>query len=189
MIAIAISLAAMSFAQEVRTDYDRNADFGQYKTFSFEKIKTKNPLWVDRISSAVGAALSARGLTQVASGGDISIVAIEMTKDQQSIDTFYQNLANGWGWRWGGGFGEATAPTDTYRVGTLVVSLFDAKSKKLIWRGSESNALSDKSSKNIKVFDKGVEKLFREFPPEPGHPAMATPLRLEQGTEQIGRAA
>lgn len=164
MIAIAISLATPSFAQEIKTDYDRNANFSQYKTFSFEKIQTKNSLWVDRITSAVSAALTAKGLTQVSSGGDISIVAIELTKEQQTLNTFYDNF--GGGWRWGGGFGDATTTTDTYRVGTLVVDLFDAKSKQLIWRGSESDALSDKSSKNIKNLDKGVEKLFREFPPK-----------------------
>jgi hypothetical protein len=55
-----ISLAAITFAQEVKTDYDRNTEFTQYKTFSLEKIHTTNPLtnplWVDRITSAIGAA-------------------------------------------------------------------------------------------------------------------------------------
>src|SRR5215469_15853116 len=167
MITIAISLATISFAQDVRTDYDHNADFTQYKTFSFEKIQTRNPLWVDRITSAVSAALTAKGLTQVSSGGDISIVAIEMTKEQQTLNTFYDNFGGGWGWRWGGGgVGESTTTTDTYRVGTLVVDLFDAKGKKLIWRGSASDTLSNKSEKNIKNLDKGVEKLFREYPPK-----------------------
>lgn len=164
MIVLTISLATITFAQETRTDYDRNATFSQYKTFSFEKIQTRNQLLVDRIASAVSAALTAKGLTQVSSGGDISIVAIEMTRDQQTLNTFYDNY--GGGWRWGGGFGEATTTTDTYRVGTLVVDLFDAKTKRLVWRGSESNALSDKSAKNIKNLDKGVEKLFKDFPPK-----------------------
>jgi Domain of unknown function (DUF4136) len=164
IIAMVFSLATISFTQEVKTDYDRNANFSQYKTFSFEKVQTKDPLWVDRITSAVTAALTAKGLTHVSSGGDISIVAIEMTKDQQTLNTFYDNF--GGGWRWGGGFGDATTTTDTYRVGTLVVDLFDTKSKGLIWRGSESDALSDKSSKNIQNLDKGVKKLFRDFPPK-----------------------
>ena len=168
MIAMTISLATISIAQEVKTDYDRNANFGQYKTFSFEKVQTKNPLLIDRITSAVTAALTARGLNQVSSGGDISIVAIEMTKEQQTLNTFYDNFGGDWGWRWGGGFeeGESTTTTDTYRVGTLVVDLFDSKNKKLIWRGSESDVLSDKSSKNVKKLNKGVEKLLKEFPPK-----------------------
>lgn len=168
MIAMAVSLTTISIAQEVRTDYDRNANFSQYKTFSFEKIQTKNQLLIDRITSAVTAALTAKGLNQVPSGGDIRIVAIEMTKEQQTLNTFYDNFGGDWGWRWGGGFGEgeSTTTTDTYRVGTLVVDLFDSKNKELIWRGSESDVLSDKSSKNIKNLDKGVEKLFKEFPPK-----------------------
>ena len=87
-IAIALSLATISSAQQIKTDYDRNADFRQYKTFSFEKIQTKNPLWVDRIISAVRTALTEKGLTQVSSGGDISIVAVEMNKDHETLNTF-----------------------------------------------------------------------------------------------------
>src|SRR6266481_244308 len=48
-----LALATVSFAQQVKTDYDHNANFGQYKTFSWEKVRTKDPLLVDRIKSAV----------------------------------------------------------------------------------------------------------------------------------------
>ena len=163
---VVLSLAAGSLAQETKTDYDRNADFSRYKTFSFEKIETKDPLWVDRIAVSVGGALTAKGLTQVASGGDVAIVAIGMTKDQQTLDTFYDTFPGGWGWRWGSGYGDATTTTETYRVGTLVVDLFDRKTKALLWRGSVSNTLSNNSTKNIKDLDKGVEKLFKGFPPK-----------------------
>lgn len=167
VIAMAFALTTLSFAQAIRTDYDRKTNFSQYKTFSFEKIQTKDPLLVDRVTSAVSAALSAKGLTQVTSGGDISIVAITMTRKQQTLNTFYDNFGGGWGWRGSDeGFGEATTTTDTYRVGTLVVDLFDTKSKQLVWRGSESNAVSNNSSKNIKNLDKGVAKLFKGYPPK-----------------------
>jgi hypothetical protein len=75
-------------------------------------------------------------------------------------------LAGGWRWRGFGGFGEATTTVDTYKVGTLVVDLFDAHSKTLIWRGSSSDTLSDKSEKNIENLDKGVQKMFDHFPPD-----------------------
>src|SRR5579864_8925936 len=163
--AIALLFATASFAQQVKTDYDRSADFSQYKTYSWEKVKTQDPLWVDRIKEAVNSALAAKGLTPVESGGDIAIVAIEMTKNQQSLNTFYDGF--GGGWRWGGGFGDATTTVDNYKVGTLVVDLFDANTKKVIWRGSATDALSNKSDKNIKDLDKGVEKMFAHFPPEP----------------------
>ena len=159
--------AAKSSAQEVKTDYDRSTNFSQYKTYSWEQVKTKDPLDVDRIKSAVNAALGAKGWTQVQSGGDVSIVAMEITQNKQTLNTFYDGFGGGWGWRrfGGGGFGEATTTTDTYKVGTVVVDLFDTKTKELVWRGCASDTLSNNSDKNIKNLDKGVDKMFKHFPP------------------------
>jgi len=159
-----LSLVAGSLAQQINTDYDRNADFSHYKTFSFEKIETKDPLWVDRITGAIGGELTAKGWTQVASGGDIAIIAIGMATDRQTLDSFYDTYDGGWGWRWGSGYGDSTTTTETYTVGTLVIDLFDRKTKALLWRGSASNTLSNSSTNNIKNFDKSVKKLFKGFP-------------------------
>jgi hypothetical protein len=154
-------------AQQVKTDYDHGANFAQYKTYSWEQVKTNDPLDVDRIKSAVNAALAAKGWTLADSRGDVAIVAMEITRSQQTLNTFYDGFGGGWGWRrfGGGGFGEATTTTETYKVGTVVVDLFDTKTKQLIWRGSESDTLSNNSDKNIKNLDKGVEKMFKKFPP------------------------
>jgi hypothetical protein len=159
--------AAKLSAQQVKTDYDRNANFPQYKTYSWEQVKTKDALDVDRIKTAVNAVLAAKGWTQVDSGGDVSIVAMEITRDQQTLNTFYNGFGGGWGWRrfGGGGFGETTTTTETYKVGTVVVDLFDTKTKQLIWRGASSDTLSNNSDKNIKNLDKGVQKMFKQFPP------------------------
>ena len=162
-------LAGIASAQQVKTDYDRSANFAQYKTYSWEHVKTQDALNVDRIKSAVNTALAAKGLTQVDSGGEISVVAVEMTQNQQTLNTFYNGFGGGWGWRrFGGGLGEATTTTETYKVGTLVVDLFETGTKKLLWRGSSSDTLSNNSDKNIKNLDKGVEKMFKKFPPGSG---------------------
>ena len=167
LMAIMLLFAGKSSAQQVKTDYDRGANFGQYKTYSWAQVKTKEALDVDRIKTAVNAALAAKGWTRVDSGGDVSIVAMEITRNQQTLNTFYDGFGGGWGWRrfGGGGFGEATTTTETYKVGTLVVDLFDAKTKQLLWRGTSSDTLSNNSDKNIKNLDKGVEKMFKNFPP------------------------
>jgi hypothetical protein len=166
LMAIAL-FSGLASGQQVKTDYDRAANFTHYKTYSWQHVKTRDPLDVDRIKDAVNAALAAKGWTRVDSGGDASIVAVEMTRDQQTLNTFYDGLGGGWGWRrfGGGGFGEATTTTETYKVGTVVVDLFDTKSKQLIWRGSASDTLSNNSDKNIKNLDKAVEKMFQHFPP------------------------
>jgi hypothetical protein len=167
---ILLLLAGRVSAQQVKTDYDRSANFAQYKTYSWEHVKTQDPLDTDRIKSAVNSALAEKGWTQVDSGGDVSVVAIEMTHNQQTLNTFYDGFGGGWGWRrfGGGGFGEATTTTETYKVGTLVVDLFDTKTKKLLWRSTSSDTLSNNSEKNIKNLDKGVEKMFKKFPPGSG---------------------
>jgi hypothetical protein len=164
LIGMMLLFSGMSSAQDVKTDYDRNANFAQYKTYSWEQIKTQDPLMVDRIKSAVNGVLAAKGFKEVPSGGDLSIVAMETTKNKQTIDTLYDGF--GGGWRWGGGFGDATTSTENYKVGTLIVDLFDTNTKQLLWRGSASDTLSNKSEKNIDNLDKGVEKMFKKFPPE-----------------------
>ena len=168
-MALAILAATASLA-EVKSDYDRTAEFGRYKTYSWGKVHTQNPLWGDRIKAAVASALAAKGWTEIESGGDVSIMAMEMTEDNRTLNTYYDNFGGGWGWRWGGefgdGFGTSTTTEATYKVGTLVVDLFDTNAKKLIWRGSASDTLSDKTDKNIKNLDSDVPRMSDHFPPE-----------------------
>ena len=166
-VGLMLLLACVSFAQHVKTDYDHSANFGQYKTFSWEKVQTKDPLMIDRIKDAVNGALSAKGWTLVPSGGDVEVFAIETTQNQQTLDTFYNGFGGGRRWGGFGGFGDATTTVDTYKVGTLVVDLFDAKTEKLIWRSSSSDTLSNNADKNTKNLGKGVNKMFQHFPPAP----------------------
>jgi Domain of unknown function (DUF4136) len=167
LVGMTLVFAGMASAQQVKTDYDRSANFALYKTYSWEHVETKDPLNVDRIKHAVNTVLAARGWMMVDSGADVAVVAMEITRDQQTLNTFYDGLGGGWGWRrfGGGGFGEATTTTDTYKVGTVVVDLFDTKTKQLIWRGSASDTLSNNSDKNIKNLNESVDKMFKHFPP------------------------
>ena len=167
LVGMTLVFAGMASAQQVKTDYDRSANFARYKTYSWEHVATKDPLNVDRIKHAVNAVFAARGWTLVDSGADVAVLAMEITRDQQTLDTFYNGFGGGLGWRrfGGGGFGEATTTTDTYKVGTVVVDLFDTKTKQLIWRGAASDTLSNNSDKNIKNLNESVDKMFKHFPP------------------------
>ena len=73
-------------------------------------------------------------------------------------------MGGGWRWRGFGGMGEATTTEQEFKEGTLVVDMYDAKEKQLIWRGSAEDALSDKAEKNEKNLDRGVAKMFKVFP-------------------------
>lgn len=160
-IGIALLFAA-GLSAEVKVDYDRSADFSQMRTYSWEQVRTANPLWVDRIKSAVDADLATKGWTRVDSGGDVAVVATEMTHDRQTLNTVYDNLGGGWLW---GGFGTSSTSVEHYKVGTLVIDMFNRSNKSLIWRGSATDTLSSKSEKNIKSLDKSIHHLFEHFPP------------------------
>jgi hypothetical protein len=61
--------------------------------------------------------------------------------------------------------GTSTTTSTEYVVGTLLVDIFDAKGKNLIWRGVAQDELSNKTEKNIKKVAKATDKLFKDFPP------------------------
>lgn len=175
---VAFSLVALSTvsAQQVKTDFDHQANFSQYKTYSWQEIKPADSLWDARIKSAVNAQLAAKGWTQVDSGGDVAIVAIKTTQTQRTLQTLYDGMGGGmggWGWRrfggggfGGGGFGESTTTEDDYKEGTVIIDMYDAKTKQLIWRSSAEDTLSNKEEKNEKNLEKGVAKMLKKFPPD-----------------------
>jgi len=161
LILMAFGLAMTSLAQTVKTDYDRNTNFNRYKTYSWNKVEVKNALWIDRIKNAVNIELVKKGWAQVATGGDVSIGAVGITRDHATLETAYNGMD---GFRWDG-FGHDYV-LEQQSEGTLAVSIFDNDTRKLVWVGTSINAVSDKSKKNIKNLNKGVEEMFEHFPPE-----------------------
>jgi hypothetical protein len=156
---------ALLLTAKVTTDYNKKVNFENYKSYSWLDVKA-DPLWTDRIRDAVDKELTAKGWAKVASGGDASVAAFSSRKSQQRIETFYTGFGGGWYWR---GFDDGTAVTtvEDVPVGTLVVDIFDTPTKKLIWRGVATEALSDKPEKNEKKLEKAVEEMFKNFPPKP----------------------
>ena len=162
LIAILLIAATPAFSRTIRTDYDHHLDFHQYRTYSWAEVETPDSLWDDRVKEAIDNVLAAKGWTKVPEGGDVSITVFGTTRNKRTYETFYTGFG---GWRWGG-FGTATTDVVVHPVGTLLVDMFDTRTKKLIWRGSASDALSNKPEKNIKELQKVVEKMFEHFPPQ-----------------------
>jgi hypothetical protein len=168
-------LSSTAFAQDVKTDFDKNANFGAIKTFAV-KIGTSwnNQISEKRVSDEITQTLKEKGWTPTESDKADAIVVLHgATEKQKSLNTFYSGMGGygGYGWRgWGGGMGTGTATTteSEYLVGTLVVDIFDAKTKSLMFRGTAQDELSDKPEKNQKKLAKASDKMFKEFPPESG---------------------
>jgi hypothetical protein len=163
--AVFIGGAALLFAADVKIDYSHSADFGQYHTYSWLKADAQDPLWIDRIQRGVDAQLTAKGWMKVEQGGDTGITAIGATHNEQTLQTFYDGFGGGWSWRGGGDI--ATTTVEKTPVGTLMVDVFDTHTKKLVWRGTASNVLSDKPENNEKKLEKSLHDMFKNFPPRP----------------------
>jgi uncharacterized protein DUF4136 len=149
-----------AFAQKINVDWDHNnTDFSKYKTYTWVKPvrPASNPFMNDRIIAAVDAQLAAKGMRKVESDGDMLVTYNAGVKEERSAMTTGMG-----GWRMGG-MGRIDPIVEN--VGTLVVDLSDASQKKLMWRGTATDTLSDKSDKNSKKIDKAVEKLFKKYPP------------------------
>ena len=170
MCAALVLMGAAAFAQDVKTDFDHNADFKAIKTFD-AKIGTSwnNTISEERVLTALVKALETKGWKHVKESPDALVVLHGATDTKKELNTFYSDMGGygGYGWRgWGGaGMGSATTTTSEYTVGTLVVDIFDAKSKALMFRGTASDELSDKPEKNQKKLAKASDKMFKDFPP------------------------
>jgi hypothetical protein len=173
---LALALASLSAAPllaATSTDYDHNADFRSYHTFSFYKVQASNPLFDQRIKDEVTRDLSQAGWHMVPTGGDIAITAIANTHTEQEYNTFYNGLGGGgYGWRgwggWGGGWGGggmSTTSVERVPVGTLMLDMYDAKTHQLIWRGRSADELSNNGDKNIKKMNKTIDHMLNGFPP------------------------
>lgn len=157
--------ATILFAADVTTDYSHSIDFGNFHTYSWLKVDAGNSLWADRIQRDVNAELMEKGWMEVPSGGQAAVSAFGSRHDQQSLQTFYDGFGGGWRW---GGFGDiaTTTPINT-PIGTLVVDVFDAQNKQLIWRGTAQKTLSGSPEKNEKKLADEVKDMFKHFPPPP----------------------
>jgi hypothetical protein len=147
----------------VKVDYDKAANFGAIRTFSI-KLGTSwgNQIGEKRVMDEFTQALTEKGWKVAPEGqADAQVMVHGASQVKHSLNTFY---SGGGGYRWGG-MGTATTTDSEYTVGTLVVDIFDAKSKGLLWRGIAQDELSDKTDKNVKKLGKASDKMFKDFPP------------------------
>ena len=171
------------FADDIKVDYNHQTQFSNYHTYSWGTVNVSNQLDTGRIKHAVDGALQHAGWKQVASGGQITLMATDKIHNEKEAETYYTGMGGGWGmgwgwggWGWGGdgGFGdggmaqESTSVTDI-RNAHLVIDLFDSKSKSLLWRGVSRAELTDKPQVNRSRLYADIDHMFKKFPPQEKH--------------------
>jgi multisubunit Na+/H+ antiporter MnhE subunit len=62
--------------------------------------------------------------------------------------------------------GTSTTNSFTSVKGTVIVDMYDASNKQMLFRGSASDTVSDKPEKNAEKISKAMKKVFEKFPPK-----------------------
>ncbi len=148
-------------------DFDRDANFSQFKTFAYKSTTPAEDQLMDRrIVAAIEEELSQEGIQKVDANPDVYTTYHAATQSQRSWNTTGMGYGYGPGWYWGGGMGTTTTREVQYEVGTLVIDVWDAKKKQLVFRGLVSGTISDNPQKNAKNIRKAVAEIFEKYPPK-----------------------
>lgn len=150
----------IAFGQQVSVNYNHSQSFAPFHTYAWQiddPNKIANSILAQVAISDTDSALSGKGLSKVdiSANPDLIVIASGGLKQQTSYSA--------WGMRGiGGGMGGITPEQNV--EGTLVISIYDAKQKSLIWRGIGEDTLSNNGNKNQEVLEKAIQKMFKQWP-------------------------
>ena len=178
----------------VQRDYDEQASFDGYQTFSWTASENtqdvpapfqNDGLLDQRIKRAVTNALTHQGYTEQPYGPpDFYVVYRVSLRDVYSDAGYSYRLGypyghrsgyrygfrrsyfgyGGFGYRYGGYGYGSHGAVTTSIEGTLVIDIIDAGTNELVWRGVAVSALGN-ATYDVKDINKAVEKILEEFPP------------------------
>ena len=164
---------------KVTTDLDRTVDFTQYKSLEYygwaeDSDKILNDLQKKRIEKAFGNEFRKRGIDIVESGGDliVTLYIVTQQKTQVTASTTSTGAYGGYGgyygygpgYGWGGGHSTTTVNEYDYTVGTLIVSVYDASEKKLIWEAVGKDEIDEKTKNEDEMVAKKVAYIMKDYP-------------------------
>src|SRR5277367_6679870 len=150
----------MAVGQQVSVNYDHGQNFSGFHTYAVDITdpnKIANSILAQSAMSDVNNALQGKGLSKVELSANPDLIVTVSGGLQQ------QTSYSAWGMRGiGGGMGGITPEQNV--EGTMIVSLYDAKQKTLIWRGIGQNTLGNNGNKNQQMVEKAGQKMFKQWP-------------------------
>jgi hypothetical protein len=185
---LVLGLAACAGAPtRTHTNYDPTSvrEVGSFHTYAWLPVpegadpRIYNPTFQARVQQAVDRKLRARGYQKVDQDPDFKVGwhgALEDKVGADVIDPVYGYTWDPWFDPFfgpvafgGGGVPEEETAAREYEQGTLILDVVDARSNKLVWRGTAQAALSEsmEEGKSQKLIDSAVDELLKKFPPKP----------------------
>jgi hypothetical protein len=160
----------------VYSDFDKNTDFSQYKTYAFHK-KSIDKVQISeldkrRILQAIESELGKKGMSKSESP-DLLIGIFTKEREEVDINQHYNNWGYGWGYGYGwGGYGwgypyywGGSPYVNSSIEGTLFIDFIDAKKNELVWQGEGVGYLTQDRSKKEAVINEFVAKIMKQYPP------------------------
>lgn len=169
-------------------DKDDAIDFTKYKSYQFygwaeESNKILSPFDQERIEQAFGAELDKRGLSFEKETGDLIVTLYIVTeqKTKTTATTTGMGMGMGMGGYGYGGYygygpsygwgGMSTAHTTyneyDYVVGTLIIDIYDAKEKKLVWESIAKGTINEKTKGRERRIQSTAGKMMIKYPVKP----------------------
>ena len=175
-MAIVFLPAMPLLAQDVRYNFDQQADFTKYKTYTWaqhpDSLKV-DEITLNQIGQVFDVELAKKDLREIKEGpADLVIVYQIAYREEKQISGYSSgwDAGPGWGPTWygsmGGGF--STSTTSTIPIGSVALSFYDVGEKRLIWTGHVSKTIEvgAKPEKQIKNMEKSAQKLLKNYPPK-----------------------
>jgi hypothetical protein len=193
LAALALLAAGCASTPTVRSDYDKTADFGQYRTFGFVDKDSLGPnegvpgrsLAMQTLETAATQQMQARGYT-LAAEPDLLVVfsgKLEDKTDVQSVPGPYYGPAWGYGGWYGapyGGWSSSQVTTRHYKVGTIVMDIVDRGKKQVVFQAGIERTVTNKMLENRDTaLTEAVGQLFAAYPFVAGQSAAVAPPKKQ----------
>lgn len=153
---------------KVYDDYDKNADFTQFKTYAFQKSGIDkveiSDLDKKRILRAIDEQMALKGFTK-SETPDLLVNIFTKEREQVEVSQFNAGWGYGWGYGWNPYMWGGNTSVSSYVEGTLYIDLIDAKKKELIWQGQGVGVLTQDREKKEKLITEYVTKILAQYPP------------------------
>ena len=112
--------------------------------------------------------MTAKGFSQSSASPDLAISYQVSSAERRSFNTVNAGWGGGYGWGgWGMGMGTSTTTENVWQEGTLILGIFDAGTKNLVWHGSATTDIDGSRSpeQRQQLIDDAVNKIMSDFPP------------------------
>ena len=165
LVVLLIVVAVSASAMDIFVDFDRSGRFSWYKTLAWmdtdeTSLEGHNDLMHSRIKTTIMQQLSRGRLTVTTDNPDLYVTY--HAGSRQAVNVNPVSFGYGFGGTWGGA-GVSSARSSTYEQGTLVIDIWEAETKKLVWRGVAIDAFSDNPKKADKMINKAIEKMIKKW--------------------------